>query len=280
MTPGLGQVYNGQMLKGIIFFLATFLLIILLSFTGLQFDFYGLMVIILISLVFWLCIVLEAFFAAVKIKEIQLKVYNRWFVYLLLVFLSVGIDFVSSDFLMTDVLHIKGYKISTESMHPTLQKGESIMINIKHHRARTLQRGDLVIYKFPGDSSEDFVGRVVGLEGEKVEIINKRVLINDRLLQEDYRIHTDSRIHFKKIFPYDDERRDNYGPVMIPWGTCFVLGDNRDNSHDSRYWGFLSLKRITGKVAYIYLSSDLMRLGRNLRQPQDIKNHDRQRPRP
>lgn len=278
MTPGLGQVYNGQMLKGIIFFLATFLLIILLSYTGLQFDFYGFMAIILISLIFWLCIVLEAFFAAVKIKDIQLKAYNRWFVYLLLVFLSVGIDFVSSDFLMTDVLHIKGYKISTESMHPTLQKGESIMINTKHHRAKTLQRGDLVVYKSPGDSSKDLVGRVVGLEGEKVEIINKRVLINDRPLQEDYKTHTDSRIHFKKNFPYDDERRDNYGPVMIPWGTCFVLGDNRDDSHDSRYWGFLSLKRITGKVAYIYLTSDLMRLGRTFRQPQDIRIHERQRP--
>ena len=268
MTPGLGQVYNGQMTKGIIFFFATFLIIVLLSFTGLQFHFYGLMTIIMLSLLFWLFIVLEAWFAAAKIKEIDLKAYNRWYIYLLIVFMTFGIDFISTGFLVKNVLRIRGYRIQSGSMRPTLRKGEYVMANIKHHRSKRLRRGDLIVYKFPEDQSKEFLGRVIGLEGERLEIRNKRVYVNNSPLQEDYKSHEDSRIFAEKDIPYSDSIRDNYGPVIISWGSCFVLGDNRDNSYDSRYWGFLPLKSITGKASYLFLSADISRIGRSMRQPQ------------
>ncbi|TEU03381.1 MAG: signal peptidase I [Candidatus Aminicenantes bacterium] len=265
VTPGLGQVYNGQMIKGIIFFCATNLLIVLLSFTGLQFSFYGLAAIIMITLLFWLFIVLEAWFAAAKIKEIRLKSYNKWYIYLLIALLTFGIDFISTDFLVKDVLGIRGYRIQSGSMQPTLREGDYVMVNIKHHGSKKLQRGDLVVYKFPEDPTKEFLGRVIGLEGEKLEIRNKWVYVNNSPLQEDYKTHEDSRIFAKKDFPDTDSIRDNYGPVIVPWGSCFVLGDNRDNSYDSRYWGFLPLKSITGKASYLYLSADIARIGRSMR---------------
>ena len=265
VTPGLGQVYNGQMIKGIIFFCATNLLIVLLSFTGLQFSFYGLAAIIMLALFFWLFIVLEALFAAMKIKETRIKLYNRWYVYLLLALLTFGMDFVSTDFFIEDILGIKGGKFQTSSMQPTLQKGEYIMTSLKHYKTRKMQRGDLVLFKFPEDPSKDFLYRVIGLEGEKIEIKERRVFINNRPLQEDYKIFTESRMGSKtKGSTSPDLFRDEYGPVMVPWGTCFVLGDNRDNSYDSRYWGFLPLKNIKGKALYIYLSGDITRIGRKL----------------
>jgi len=265
VTPGLGQVYNGQMIKGIIFFCATNLLIVLLSFTGLQFSFYGLAAIIMITLLFWLFIVLEAWFAAAKIKEIRLKSYNKWYIYLLIALLTFGIDFISTDFLVKDVLGIRGYRIQSGSMQPTLREGDYVMVNIKHHGSKKLQRGDLVVYKFPEDPTKEFLGRVIGLEGEKLEIRNKWVYVNNSPLQEDYKTHEDSRIFAKKDFPDTDSIRDNYGPVIVPWGSCFVLGDNRDKSYDSRYWGFLPLKSITGKASYLYLSADIARIGRSMR---------------
>jgi len=268
VTPGLGQVYNGQMIKGIIFFLATFLLIILLSFTGLQFHFYGLMTIIMITLLFWLFIVLEAWFAAAKIKEIRLKSYNKWYIYLLIVLLTFGIDFISTDFLVKDILGIRGYRIQSGSMQPTLRQGDYVMVNIKHHGSKKLQRRDLVVYKFPEDPTKEFLGRVIGLEGEKLEIRNKWVYVNNSPLQEDYKTHEDSRIFAEKDFPDSNSIRDNYGPVIVPWDSCFVMGDNRDRSYDSRYWGFLPLKNITGKASYLYLSTDIARIGRSMRQPQ------------
>jgi len=265
VTPGLGQVYNGQMIKGIIFFCATNLLIVLLSFTGLQFSFYGLAAIIMLTLLFWLFIVLEAWFAAAKIKEIRLKSYNKWYIYLLIVLLTFGIDFISTDFLVKDVLRIRGYRIQSGSMQPTLREGDCVMVNIKHYGSKKLQRGDLVVYKFPEDPTKEFLGRVIGLEGEKLEIRNKWVYVNNSPLQEDYKTHEDSRIFAEKDFPDSDSIRDNYGPVIVPWGSCFVLGDNRDKSYDSRYWGFLPLKSITGKASYLYLSADIARIGRSMR---------------
>ncbi len=268
VTPGLGQVYNGQMIKGIILFFATFLIVILLSLTGLQFHFYGLMALIMITLLFWLFIVAEAWVAATKIKEIRLKPYNKWPIYLLIVLLAFGIDVISTDFLLHDILGIRGYRIQSGSMQPTLREGDYVMVNIKHRGSQKMRRGDLVVYKFPEDPSKEFLGRVIGLEGEKLEIQNKWVYVNDRLLQEDYKTHEDSRVFTKKDSPDSDFIRDNYGPVIIPWGSCFVLGDNRDHSHDSRYWGFLPLKNVTGQASYIYLSLDIVRIGRSLRRPQ------------
>ena len=265
LTPGLGQVYNSQPFKGILFYLATFLLIILLSFTGLQFSFFGLMAVILLALLLWLFIVVESFISVGKVKDSAFKPYNKWYVYLIIVLLSFGIDFALADFFVEDVLGIKGYRLFSDSMKPILQKGDYIMIRLNCYRSRKPERGDLVMLKDPHNPSQKLIKRVVGLEGEKFEIRNKRVFINNRLLQEDYKVHSDSSVYVRKLSPYDNSIRDNCGPLIIPWKHCFVLGDNRDNSLDSRHWGAIPLEDITAQALYIYLSADLVKIGRDLR---------------
>lgn len=266
VTPGLGQVYNGQMIKGIIFFLATFLLLFVLSLTGLQFHFYGIITILLFTLLFWLFVIGEALFAAIKTREIIPRPYNKWYIYLLLALLAFGVDFISTDFIINEVLGVNSYKFSTGSMEPTLLKGDHIIASHKYYKTKSVQRGDLVIFKFPRDPSREVLMRVIALEGDKLEIKNKQVYINDRPIPEDYKIHKDSKVYSrKKSFPFYDFLRDNFGPVIIPSDHCFVLGDSRDNSQDSRHWGYLPLRNIKGKALFVYWSTDILRIGEKLK---------------
>ncbi|MEJ2658953.1 MAG: signal peptidase I [Desulfobacterales bacterium] len=113
------------------------------------------------------------------------------------------------------------------------------------------KRGDIVVFKFPEDPSKDFIKRVIGVAGDVIQIRNKKVYVNHKLLNHDHGIHTDSY-----IFPANVQPRDNFGPVVVPPNSLFVMGDNRDQSYDSRFWGFVKLKAVLGKALLIYWSWD------------------------
>ena len=109
-------------------------------------------------------------------------------------------------------------------------------------------RGDLIVFPYPLDRNKEFVKRVVGLPGELLEIRQQQVFINNNPLDEPYVQHTEPLIP-KPSFP-----RDNLGPVMIPEGQLFVLGDNRENSNDSRMFGYVEIKDIEREIKIIYWS--------------------------
>lgn len=168
-------------------------------------------------------------------------------------------------FVMTFV--VQAFQIPTGSMEPTLLIGDFLLVNklvysnpsTALERAvlprRDIHRHDIVVFKYPKELNKDFVKRVIALEGEKVEIKDKQVYVNDQPVQEDYKVHNDSQVFNKDgFYHYDDAIRDNYGPVVVPPGHCFVMGDNRDNSMDSRYWSFLPMSYIKGKPWVIYFS--------------------------
>lgn len=168
-------------------------------------------------------------------------------------------------FVMTFV--VQAFQIPTGSMETTLLVGDFLLVN-KFAYAHTLlpledkilpgkqlERNDIVVFKYPKEMSKDFVKRVIATEGEKIEIRDKQVYVNDELITEDYKVHSDNQIYTKNnYYHYDDFIRDNFGPVVVPPGHCFVMGDNRDNSMDSRYWGFLPLSYIKGRPWVIYFS--------------------------
>lgn len=156
---------------------------------------------------------------------------------------------------------MQAFKIPSGSMVPTLTIGDHILVtkflyNIKMPFWDTIvvrfsepQRGDIIVFKFPEDESKDFIKRVVGLPGDTVEIRNKRVWINEALLPEPYTQHVDPN-----ILPHQVQPRDNLGPLTVPPESFFVMGDNRDQSLDSRFWGFVKLSKIKGKAFLIYWS--------------------------
>ena len=158
---------------------------------------------------------------------------------------------------------ICAYKIPSGSMLPTLLIGDHILANkfiygVKIPLLRKTiipvrepKRGEIVIFIFPNDRSKDFIKRVIGIAGDKIEIKNKKIFINDKEYNDPYGTFTDSL-----ILPKSMEPRDNFGPVTVPQNSIFVMGDNRDNSMDSRFWGFVDLKDVQGKAFIIYWSWD------------------------
>lgn len=259
LTPGLGQLYNGQILKGICFYLADFLIPIILLLAGLQFQFYGLAAILLFYICLWLFIIGEAFFSAKRKKEVVLKRYNKGYIYLLIILFMLGSYIISKDFIAnfaSKTLRFSAYQMSTGSMEPTLLIGDYIIADFKYFKKNEPQEGDLVIFQYPKDPAKVFINRVIALEGEKIEIKDKQVFINDEAIPESYKVHKGINIY--------DAIMDNFGPELVPSDHCFVLGDNRDNSYDSRYWGFLPMSNIKGRPLYIYWAKDKKRIGKKI----------------
>jgi signal peptidase I len=142
---------------------------------------------------------------------------------------------------------VQAFKIPSGSMLPTLQIGDHILVNKFLYGLRPIQRGDIIVFKFPQDESRDFIKRVIGLPGETVEIRGRQVLVDDKPLEEPYAAYIDSPL----ASALD---RDRYGPVTVPAGKLFMLGDNRDQSMDSRVWGFLDVGKVKGKAFIVYFS--------------------------
>ena len=163
---------------------------------------------------------------------------------------------------------IQAFKIPSGSMLSTLQIGDHILVNkfllgtpvdipftninlFRMPGLRKPQRGDIIVFKYPEDPKRDFIKRVVGVEGDIIESIDKNVYVNARRIVEPYVQHVD-----KDIKPRAADRRDNFGPMLVPKGSAFVMGDNRDQSYDSRFWGFVDASQIKGKAVIIYWSWD------------------------
>lgn len=174
---------------------------------------------------------------------------------------SIIIALVLALFIRTFI--VQAYKIPSGSMIPTLLVGDYLLVNklsfgIRNpivddflYRWGLPHRQEIVVFTYPQDKKLDFIKRVVGLPGDTVEIINKTVFVNGKPLKEPYVQFTDKTIYPKEISP-----RDNFGPVKVPEGYVFVLGDNRDQSYDSRFWGFVPIHSLKGKALIIYFSWD------------------------
>ena len=198
--------------------------------------------------------------AALKVKKPQ-KTVTREYAEALIIALILA--------LLIRTFIIQAFKIPTGSMEPTLLVGDHLLVSKfsysmhvpnevpftsiqlfpdYHFFSSVPKRGDIVVFKFPFEQEKDYIKRVVGLPGETIQVIRQNVYINDKLLKEPYAHHTE--------LPSSQVPRDNMPPLRIPEGNIFVMGDNRENSSDSRMWGVLDLKYLRGKAQWIYWSWD------------------------
>jgi signal peptidase I len=183
---------------------------------------------------------------------------------------SVVVAIILALFIRTFV--VQAFKIPTGSMEQNLLIGDHLLVNKMVYSPslgaaedtllpkKPIERGHVVVFKYPDDPSRDFIKRVIGLPGETVELRNKVVHIDGRPLDEPY-------VHFLEAplspsdpeYGYRGDERFNWGPKTVPEGQLFVLGDNRDNSRDSRFWGFLPIDQVKGRAFIVYWSYEASR---------------------
>ncbi len=183
-------------------------------------------------------------------------------------------------FLIIRTFLVEAFKIPTGSMEHTLLVGDFLLVNKAVYGAEVPftgkhlpaierpERGDVVVFEWPGDLSKDFVKRLIGMPGDTVEMRDGAVRLNGKMLNEPYVVHTEpgsdpSREEFRWQRDYlvrsaaastSYPSRDNWGPLIVPKRNYFMLGDNRDNSYDSRYWGFVPDSLVKGRPLVVYYS--------------------------
>lgn len=168
--------------------------------------------------------------------------------------------------LVVRTLVIQAFKIPSSSMESTLLIGDHIFVNkflygyhIPLTKGRVLRfsspnRGDIIVFVFPEDKSKDFIKRVIGVPGDTIEIRQKRVFVNGQPLSENYVQYADGNMVDGFV-----RSRDNLPPIKVPPDKLFVMGDNRDRSYDSRFWGYVDMDAVIGKAMFIYFSIDWSR---------------------
>lgn len=153
---------------------------------------------------------------------------------------------------------VQAFTIPSGSMLQTLQIGDYLLVSklaygIKVPFTRTFlttwdspQHGDIIVFEYPGEPSKDYIKRVIGVPGDSIEIKDKKLYRNGELVEEPYSQYVDPNLV--------SGPRDNKGPIEVPEGNFFVMGDNRDESNDSRFWGFVPFGNLRGKAWIIYWS--------------------------
>ena len=251
-TIGLGHIYSGELKRAAAFYAGQYI-VLLACMTGLFLfpSFMVLLMAVFLGFAYFIYCLIDAVRTAGKGKPFyQIKRFNRWYVYLGIV---LGTSFVIQPIVSSSIKGniIQAYKIPAGSLKPTLLTGDQILAKKSKALKNGIQKGDIIIFPYPENPSKEYIKRVIAVGGETIEIIDKKVYINGNQIEESYVIHLDGR-----ILPGKTSVRDNLRPVTVPDDAFFVMGDNRDNSHDSRFWGFVKKSAVTGKAALIYWSWD------------------------
>jgi signal peptidase I len=134
-------------------------------------------------------------------------------------------------------LVVQNYRVEGPSMEPTLHHGQFLVVNKLAYRLGPLQRGDIIVFRYPSNRKRSFIKRVIGLPGDRLQIVRGQVWVNDQLFDEPY-VYAPGR--------------DTLAPTVVEPDRIFVMGDNRNNSSDSRRWGSLAVRDITGKAVLCY----------------------------
>ncbi|MGZ3695538.1 MAG: signal peptidase I [Bdellovibrionota bacterium] len=275
LSFGLGQIYNGQARRAgnILFFLFA-----LAALTRSHFVIWGgeyMLALLLLSLVLlWLWSIADSFREAST--ERPKYRYNRWYYYLAYYFLMPA-SFALLAMVFRKVGTADYYRIPAMSMAPTVWDGDYITINKMAFRFHKPKAGDVAVFRFPKDQAISFIKRVVAVPGDEVKIIDKILYVNGKGMNiafiEDpsvmeslgpkeeslkLRLFREDLNGTEHMLAYEAGTMVNstYGPVTVPPGQYFVLGDNRDRSSDSRIWGFVPEENFVGKASFVYFSRD------------------------
>lgn len=255
VVPGLGHIYGREPKRALVITLVGLILIGGFRVSGMVMAFPGLLAALLLSLIFQLWVSRDAFVIVRRHEGLAPKAYNRWSLCALaLALLAI--------YLGPQILGLRAFKTPSGNMEPVILPGDHLFADMARYRFTRPARGDLVIFNSPEKPEALQMGRVMGLEGEDFEIRNKKVYVDSRPLSDPWGQHSDTSVFMPGSLSTE---RDQRAPGKIPAGTVFVLGDNRDGSYDSRFFGPVPLSMIRGRPLFVYWATDKSRIGTPLR---------------
>jgi signal peptidase I len=273
-ATGLGHIYCGRLEKGLVLFFISFLFASVTVFSvknvSSTFTLNLLLASIFITFLVFLYALIDSWLLAKRMGDrFRIKRYNKWYIYLLFILVSFSHP-INREMVIRDHF-LQAFKTPAGSMLPSILINDHILLNKHIYLRQTPQRGDIVIFIYPNDRSKDFIKRIVALPGDSVEIKDNVLYVNDIALnyveidlqdlseikgQVNGQVlrETNGEVSYK-IMLIDAPPR-NYPRTIVPNGHCFVLGDNRNNSLDSRHFGPVPLADVKGRVDYIYLPAE------------------------
>lgn len=257
--PGLGQLYAGSWKRALLLAFGYPLLLWVLALAGLLKTFAGFVAWLSVIPLYYGWVIWDAVRLARSRRDHRLKPFNRWYLYLGLGLLA-NLSFGLPD---RPLLPIRTLRIPGQHMEPAILAGDHLVADAHYWRYHTPSRGDLVIFTSPERPDAMVLHRVIALPGEQVEIRDKVVFIDGRKLTDDWGVYNDPEI-YTGIFPSTGGRRDNFGPLRVPAETTFTVGDNRDNSYDSRFYGPVPNRLLQAKPLFVYWAADKSRIGTRL----------------
>ena len=276
-VPGLGQVYNGQLKKAIFYLLAFIPILFLFGLTGVLDHFLGFFILALALVIYRILVSIEALRTSKKLGEYELKPVNQNWIYLVFA-LSANIVLWYGTQLSREVSGYETFSVPSQSMEPSIQVGDRIMAT--RLNPMNIELGDVVT--FTREDGQKYLCRVVGLPNQEIQIIDDKVVINKDIEEwsktrtswdknfeyQEYqsKLSTGRAYHIKKILKFNGADSpffefSNKEPIKVPANHFYVVGDNRNNSLDSRYYGTIPSEDIKNKVAYIWWSFDTKRIG-------------------
>ncbi len=265
-VSGLGFVYARKFTIALIFFIASF--IVANAFLAIFiYGNLGLFKLIIPLFLLFGFIIFEILFTYFKVRKIgsvaingKMAISNKWYFYVIVLIIVT----VLRPYLIPDLYRFKSYVIPSAGMINTLFPGEYLIADMEAFIDKPPERNDLVIFLWPGDGETLYIKRCVAVGGQKIELVDKALYVDDiAIVENENVVFTDPQRVISRPGPHEGSR-DNWGPYIVPEGCFFMLGDNRDNSSDSRYWGPVKAELILGKPIFIYFSSDFDRIGYSL----------------
>jgi signal peptidase I len=263
LLPGAGQVYNRQKRKALVWYLVFFLLPILFIICKCLYSFWGMVLLVFLYVWIYLYNIGDAIFRAIRPKKMESPPISKILIFALVIFIAADVYIIACN-RTKNTIGLRAFRVISDSMAPTLQSGDMFLLDLKFYRKNEIQRENVISFQ-RGGYSGPLCKRVIGLPGDRVEGKGDEVFLNGAVIHEPYARFIGRNANLDSF--NRKHRTSDFGPIMVPDGKLFVMGDNRDNSYDSRDpdFGFVPIESVWAKPLYIYFSTDRSRIGKTIR---------------
>lgn len=263
ILPGAGQVYNRQNRKALVWHMVFFLLPLVFILCRCLHSFWGLVFLFFLYIWLYLYNVGDAIHGALRPKKLEPSPWHKVLILVLVIIIAADVAIFASN-RSKNTIGLRAFRVITDSMAPTIQDGDYFIIDLNYYRKNQIRRGNIIAF-LRASYNGPLCKRVIGLPGDRIEGKGREVVVNGAAFPESYAQYIGRK---ERLDDFNQKHQaSEFGPITVPEGQLFVMGDNRDNSFDSRDpdFGFVSIESVWAKPLYIYFSKNRSRIGKTIK---------------